>query len=133
LTQNIHRLSSLNCLKLSDSTPKLSGSTHKQPEIQAFAGFHTNDKFYINYSLYKMASLLALMNRAVSYFTEPNNEMNSDDKAVEDHEEVETEKHLCSKCKWSGILILINFMLNVKCAIGAAGYQVMMITYGRIV
>jgi hypothetical protein len=48
-----------------------------QLEIQAFAGLHTNVKLYINYYLYKMASLLALMNRAVSYFTESSSEMNS--------------------------------------------------------
>jgi hypothetical protein len=78
-----------------------------------------NVKIHINYSLYKMASLLILLNRAVSYFTKPNNEMNNSDREMSDEISEITDdevvsydnscKYLCSTCEWSVPIEIYNF------------------------
>jgi hypothetical protein len=79
-------------------------------ELESFGLFSALDAccqiFHFNYSLYIMATLLALTNRAVSYFRKSNNELNNsetnsemstdDNEAVKGYEVVESEMQLCS-------------------------------------
>jgi hypothetical protein len=59
-----------------------------------------------------MASLLVLLNRAVSYFNKPNNEINNTDCERSDDEVMlhdDSCKYLCSTCRWFVTIENYNF------------------------